>query len=859
MPLGIFPAGVGADDWHTRSADSYFSAADTYLRCGKCSGTVMAVHLDGVGDCVVSNLTTAITGDLDVRVRCTALDWTPASAQYLASHAVDATHFGWGLRLLATGAPDFLFTVNGSTFIQHLCTASLPGVVDRVTDIWVRVTFDADDGAGNAVTKFYTSSDGSTWTQLGSTVTDAAGPYTLYSPVGTGMKVGAYTAAGLGGLPGRFYSAEIRDGIGGTIVASPDFTTWAAQQTSKADAQGNTWTLVGNAWVGMGGTLKAGFRVPSVTIPQGARILSARIIHRGVAGYSQSITLGDKILRFYAEDTDNAVAPTSYAEAEALTLTSAYLYWRDLHGITGTVDYQSPNLAAVIQEIVDRPGWVSGNAMQIVAQPDPACGDWNAFDLVAKDAALSPPALQIIWTTDPNAVLVAKMIEVAGDSGAWWGSSFAAGICYFGKTATTPYGGFVRIPMCPIPKGSTVHEAWLAGGMLGQVTTVNANVYGNDTDNAVAPTTAAQGEALALTAAVAWNAIPACPVASYYKGHGCQSPDIAAPLQTIVNRAGYASGNAVQFVLRDNGSSTYANRGWYGTAYGLPGLITLWAIITPPANTAVTNVVGQGEDTYYWTGANGWYGIQVQMGKSGATSLNTILRRRLRVPRGATILTAVLRQQSISTLSAATCNVRVRAVLQADNSTDLTAATAADLAALPQTVAYVDWNALAAQTANVGVAYADIAAVIQEIVLQTSWASGNRIALLLLDNGSSTNAYRNFPNIYIHSVVPWLEVTYALHMAGTGQAAGQPVAATTLRRRRLTGSGRAAAQPVAASVLRHRRIAADGQAAGQPSGRLTRTFRTSAIPRPAQPPTIPRPAQPSVIARPAQPSTIPPD
>jgi hypothetical protein len=187
----------------------------------------------------------SITGDLDVRVKCRAVDWTPASAMYLVSHAVDATHFGWGLRLLATSAPDFVFTVDGSTFIQHLCTASLPGVVDNVTDIWIKVTFDADDGLGNAVTKFYTSSDGSTWTQLGSTVTDAAGPYVLYSPAATGMKVGAYTSAGLGGWNGYIYKAEIRNGIAGTVVANPDFTDyiWGTGDTVNNDAKGNAWTL----------------------------------------------------------------------------------------------------------------------------------------------------------------------------------------------------------------------------------------------------------------------------------------------------------------------------------------------------------------------------------------------------------------------------------------------------------------------------------------------------------------------------------------------------------------------------------------------------------------------------------------
>ena len=211
-------------------------------------GTVSTyAYFDGVGDVAVSNLTTAITGDLDVRVKARATDWTPAGSLYLASHAVDVTHFGWGFRISSTGQLGLLYSTDGSTIFADISTANLStvGVVDNETSLWVRVTLDADNGAAGRTVRFYTSTDGSTWTQLGNAVT-TAGTVTPYSPAASGMRVGALYAGG-GVWAGRIHSATILSGIDGTVVAAPDFSAspWDVGETVNVDAQGNTWTLTG--------------------------------------------------------------------------------------------------------------------------------------------------------------------------------------------------------------------------------------------------------------------------------------------------------------------------------------------------------------------------------------------------------------------------------------------------------------------------------------------------------------------------------------------------------------------------------------------------------------------------------------
>lgn len=103
-------------------------------------------------------------------------------------------------------------------------------------------------------------------------------------------------------------------------------------------------------------------RFPSAAIPQGAVISSA--ILSFVANASDSGTSVKS--NIYGNDVDDATAPTNYTEAEALNLTSAVVAWDDLESWTAGSSYNSPDIKTVIQEIVSRPGWVSGNGLMIV-------------------------------------------------------------------------------------------------------------------------------------------------------------------------------------------------------------------------------------------------------------------------------------------------------------------------------------------------------------------------------------------------------------------------------------------------------------------------------------------------------------
>ena len=123
------------------------------------------------------------------------------------------------------------------------------------------------------------------------------------------------------------------------------------------------------------GSLHFFVRFPSVNIPQGANITSAVLTLQSYN--SESATTVN--VRCSFNDVDNAVAPVNKTEAEALVLTTAYVDWSNIGAWSINTDYNSPDLASVLQEVIDRVGWSSGNALQIVVRDNSSTGNTSRY------------------------------------------------------------------------------------------------------------------------------------------------------------------------------------------------------------------------------------------------------------------------------------------------------------------------------------------------------------------------------------------------------------------------------------------------------------------------------------------------
>lgn len=131
-----------------------------------------------------------------------------------------------------------------------------------------------------------------------------------------------------------------------------------------------------NAYVGYYNAGANGYyRFIGVDIPQGATIVSAKITL--TANANQSGTTVNGILS--AIDADNPSAPTTYAALETATRTTASVAWDDIAAWTTNTAYDSPDITTIIQEIVDRPGWSSGNALIVYLEDNSSSAVEGAY------------------------------------------------------------------------------------------------------------------------------------------------------------------------------------------------------------------------------------------------------------------------------------------------------------------------------------------------------------------------------------------------------------------------------------------------------------------------------------------------
>lgn len=215
---------------------------------------------DTVGARARTAATLAVPTDLDVRVEL-ALDRLPAQVaaegapaglvpmghewQEIAAQASSSGTLGWLLVVNANGGISLRWSPDGSTALTAQVTAAVPYVSGQ--RFALRATLDTNNGAGGWTMRgWYAPSLQETWTLLGevtgsSTTTIYASAATLWMAdiPGWSFPRGA----------GRYYRAELRNGIDGAIVTSPDFTAAQPGDTQLTDTQGVVWQVQGAAQI----------------------------------------------------------------------------------------------------------------------------------------------------------------------------------------------------------------------------------------------------------------------------------------------------------------------------------------------------------------------------------------------------------------------------------------------------------------------------------------------------------------------------------------------------------------------------------------------------------------------------------
>ncbi len=214
-------------------------------------------------------------GDLDLRVKLAAADWTPSAISTILAKFQNAGARTFRFQLNTTGALWFDWTTDGSTIQTTASSVTAVGFTDGATG-WVRVTLDVDNGSTQHEIKFYKSTDGVTWTQVGSTVTRSGTTSVFQSGTNAAWEIGGRGGSGEL-LAGRFYEVQIRSGIGDSfpLIAAPLATAWYDSGSTTPSTRGGSPVLTLYNGSISGGAITANFS-PQVTkmVPPGRHVLA---------------------------------------------------------------------------------------------------------------------------------------------------------------------------------------------------------------------------------------------------------------------------------------------------------------------------------------------------------------------------------------------------------------------------------------------------------------------------------------------------------------------------------------------------------------------------------------------------------
>jgi hypothetical protein len=310
------------------------------------------------------------------------------------------------------------------------------------------------------------------------------------------------------------------------------------------------------------GNQKIGLRFTGLNIPQGATIVNAYIQFACDETGSTATSLNIK-----GEDVNNSAAFTTAANnVSSRAQTAASVNWSPAAWSTvgqATTTQRTPDIKSIVQAIVNRSGWASGNALSIIIT-----GTGKRTAEAYEGSTSLAPQLVVEYSTagttppPPSSGTLSKHIATGNDdveesqSGAMYMNSSDIELVNDGATYGNQKIG-LRFTGITVPQGATISNAYIqfTCDETGSTAT-SLTIKGENVNNSAAFTTASGNvSSRAQTAAsVAWS-----PSAWSTVGQSTttqRTPDIKTIIQAIVNRSGWVSGNALSIIITGTGKRT---------------------------------------------------------------------------------------------------------------------------------------------------------------------------------------------------------------------------------------------------------------------------------------------------------------
>ncbi|WP_158967100.1 PilC/PilY family type IV pilus protein [Paraglaciecola sp. L3A3] len=386
-----------------------------------------------------------------------------------------------------------------------------------------------------------------------------------------------------------------------------------------------------------------GLRFQDLNIPQGATITRAYIRFNSTS-YNSSATN----ITFSGELASNSTTFTSSANnISARTKTSNSVLWdADNDWPVSQETIASPDLSAVIQEIIDLSGWCGGNALNLIIEGQGLTSSSGRQSSAYEQGNGLSPQLVVVYdeTTATGCVKGSLNYQVSsGDNNAEERSDGyeSTGSELTFKSSSNAYAA-VRFRNVALPQGATISNAYLefTAYQTSSSDYASFNISGVNQDD---PSSFKSYSRYLLrnkpkTSSVAWSSIP-----RWIKNYNYQSPPVTSIVEAIVGRSGWNSGNEMVFVFSDfvgvRGAYSYN-----GKPSGAVKLVIEFEGQATPGQTSTVreHLVSQVDslaasgmtpivDTLY-EAASYFAGMDVYYGKQrGQSSVSSTVRRNTRV------------------------------------------------------------------------------------------------------------------------------------------------------------------------------------------------------------------------------------
>lgn len=231
----------------------------------------------------------AIVGDLVVEAEILPTSWT-GSEQVIAGQfpTAAANQRAWYFYITTTGDLAFNWTTDGTT----LQTAATSGAWTKPAGkVFVKVELDVDNGSSQHTVRFYTSTDGDTYTQIGTTVT-RSGVTSIFNSTAPYEIGGRADTAGL--FNGKMYEVRVRSGLVDGPYSCPALPEhWAPKAASPGAAGKPILTFVNGSHPGANfAYLADAARMPKLTPNYGQCLVVLSSSHNE-ASYHGNALLND--------------------------------------------------------------------------------------------------------------------------------------------------------------------------------------------------------------------------------------------------------------------------------------------------------------------------------------------------------------------------------------------------------------------------------------------------------------------------------------------------------------------------------------------------------------------------------------